>query len=264
MPLTVATWNVNSVKSRLGILTDYLRSDAAPDVLLLQETKTADDGFPLLAVEDSGYNAVLCGQKTYNGVAILSKYPVSECAKGLGGAEQGESRYIEALIETPSVPLRVASVYVPNGQAPDSPKFPYKLAFMDALYRKLQELLALEEPVLCGGDFNAVFDPEADTHDPAGLEGTACCHPEERRRMQAYSALGYGDLFRVANPDKKQFTWWDYRAGMRQKNRGLRIDHLLGSPEVTDRLVSCHVEEELRDRERPSDHTPVCCRLAAA
>jgi len=261
--ISIATWNVNSIKPRLPHLLEYIAGDGAPEVLLLQETKTVDDAFPREPIEDAGYNLALYGQKSYNGVAILSKYPLSDVVAGLPGTDGGEARYIEALIECGDMPIRAASVYVPNGQAPDSPKFSYKLGFMAGLRARMQQLWDAGGPVVVGGDFNAVFSPALDTYDPALLEGGICCNPQERRHMQSYAAMGWCDLFRAKHPLAQEYSWWDYRAGARQKNLGLRIDFLLASPEAADTAQNVVIDGYLRDKPSPSDHVPVRASFVA-
>ena len=262
--ISVAAWNVNSVKSRLSHLLEYIQSDASPDVLLLQETKTADESFPREAIADAGYNIEIHGQKSYNGVAILSRYPISDVVKGLPDCDDGQARYIEGLIECEDAPIRVASIYMPNGSSPDSPKFAYKMRFMEGLRERLQTLWDYRVPVAVGGDFNAVFRPTLDVHDPALLEGTVCCHPRERVHMHSYANMGWRDLYRAAHPAEKKFSWWDYRGGAKQKNLGLRIDYMLGSPEVADGLQEAHIDDFMREKDTPSDHAPVRVIFAPA
>ncbi|MET0155609.1 MAG: exodeoxyribonuclease III [Rickettsiales bacterium] len=261
--ISVATWNVNSVKSRLPHLLEYLRANDAPDVLVLQETKTTDDAFPRVEAEDAGYNLAVYGQKSYNGVAILSRFRLSEVKKATFGGDADQARYIEALVERPGkAPIRAASVYVPNGHAPDSPKFAYKMRFMEELGERMRQLWRDGTPTIVGGDFNAVFLPDRDVYDPVRSEGAICCHPAERRRMRAYEATGWRDLYRAGNPFAKNFTWWDYRAGARQKNMGLRIDFLLASPEIADASRRCDIDDYMRDKDSPSDHAPVRAQLS--
>jgi exodeoxyribonuclease-3 len=257
----IATWNVNSVKSRLEHLVEYLRSDNAPDILLLQELKCQTESFPYMEIEDCGYNVVVHGQKTYNGVAILSKYPIDEVTKGLGGEDSDDhARYIEAVISLKDKALRVASIYVPNGQSPDSDKFQYKLRFFDRLYNHIQELLKYDEALVLGGDYNVAPAP-IDVFDPEAMNGTTCFHINERKKFRSLLGLGLTDAYRASNDNKQQFSWWDYRAGAWQRNQGMRIDHLLLSPEAADLLDTCDVFMPLRAKEKASDHTPVWCEL---
>jgi exodeoxyribonuclease-3 len=259
--MKIATWNVNSIKSRLEHLLEYLRSDEAPDILLLQELKCQTESFPYMEVEDAGYNVAVHGQKTYNGVAILSKFPIDEVVKELPGAsEDDHARYIEAVISLKNSAIRVASIYVPNGQSPDSDKFQYKLKFFDRLYAHIEGLLKYDEALILGGDYNVAPAP-IDVFDPAGMDGTTCFHIDERKKFRNLIGLGLIDAYRASNDNKQQFSWWDYRAGAWQKNMGMRIDHLLLSPEAADLLQESDVYMPLRAKERASDHTPVWCNL---
>ncbi len=259
--MRIATWNVNSIKARLPIVCDWLRS-FSPDVLLVQETKTIDETFPRLEIEDIGYNILHVGQKTYNGVAILSKHPMSLEESYLSGDEFDlQARYIEALI-TPinQTPVRVASVYVPNGQDEQSEKFEYKLNFFDRLHKHLQKLLEYEEITVIGGDYN-VAPEEIDVYDPKKLDGTVCFHPLEREKFRRFLHSGYYDAFRIKNPDKHTFSWWNYREGSWQYDKGMRIDHLLLSPQAVDKLNACDIDKSTRALPKASDHTPVWCEL---
>ncbi|MBN66647.1 MAG: exodeoxyribonuclease III [Rickettsiales bacterium] len=261
--LSIATWNVNSIKSRLQHLTDWLRSDNAPDIVLLQEIKVVNENFPAMEIEELGYNIAVHGQKTYNGVAILSKHPIDDVVTTLPGEPEDEqARYIEAVISLDGGAVRVASIYVPNGQAVDSDKFQYKMRFFDRLYAHAQTLLAHEEKLVWGGDYNVGPYPE-DVYDTKKLDGTVCYHADERAKFRALTHLGLYDAWRLKNPSTQQFSWWDYRGGSYAQNRGLRIDHLLLSPQAVDVLSECVIDESLRQLEKPSDHTPVICTLDA-
>ncbi len=260
--VTIATWNVNSIKPRLEHLTNWLR-ESGTDIVLLQETKTVDDAFPAMEIEDAGYNILIHGQKTYNGVAILSKHPLELERKGLPGEPEDEqARYIEAIVSLPeNKAIRVASVYVPNGQSPDSDKFQYKMRFFNRLRTHAKSVLAYDEPLVIGGDYNVGPD-SLSVYDPARLDGTVCYHPEERRQFRGLENLGLYDAFRLKEPNKAGFSWWDYRGGMYQKGQGYRIDHLLLNGSATDALQDCWVDESPRRLEKPSDHTPVVAKLA--
>lgn len=261
MTLSITTFNVNSIRARLPNVLAWLR-ESTPDIVLLQELKCMDDAFPRLEIEDMGYNCAVYGEKTYNGVAILSKFPLEDVSRGLAGEEEDtHARYIEALASTPLGMVRVASVYVPNGQEVGSDKFSYKLRFLDRLYAKLHALLAYEEMVAIGGDYNVA--PEAiDVYDPKRLSETVCFHSEERKRLRKILHLGYTDAFRTCNPTAQGFSWWDYRGGSFELGHGLRIDHLLLSPQAADRLVQCEVHTNTRAAEKASDHAPVVGVLA--
>jgi exodeoxyribonuclease-3 len=252
----IATWNVNSVRSRQLILLDWL-GEATPDVVLLQETKCTDDQFPRLEIEDKGYNIETAGQKTYNGVAILSKTPIEVDLTALpGDPEDDQARYIEAFTGG----VRVASIYLPNGNPTDGPKYPYKLAWMERLYAHVRTLLAGEDAFVLGGDYNVAPD-DGDLYDPEGWRDDALCRPETRAAWRKIMYLGLTDALRATSPEVGRYTYWDYRAGAWSKDHGLRIDHFLLSPQAADRLVDTGIDRGPRGREKTSDHTPVWCEL---
>lgn len=260
--LTIVTWNVNSIKSRLEHTVRFLR-EQSPDIVLLQELKCTDDAFPFLEIEALGYNIVTHGQKTYNGVAILSKYPIDsdDVVRGLPGDDSDEAaRYIEAVISLEGQAIRVASVYVPNGQSPDSDKFSYKMRFFDRLYAHARRLLSYRELLVLGGDYN-VAPTDLDVYDPISLRHSICFHPDEQQHFRSLEYLGLTDAYRALHPDTQQFSWWDYRGSGWQYNKGMRIDHLLLSALAADRLKSAHVSTDVRNWEKPSDHAPVMCSL---
>lgn len=243
-------------------LLDWLRA-FSPDIVLLQETKVLNEQFPTMEIEELGYNIALHGQKTYNGVAILSKGTLEDVVTRLPGDDNDEqARYIEAVTTIGSTVLRAASVYVPNGQDAGSDKFTYKLFFLDRLQRHLHSLARLEEIMIVGGDYN-VAPAARDVYDAKSLDGTVCYHPEERRRFRSLLNLGLVDAYRALHPDRHQFSWWDYRGGGWQHNKGMRIDHLLLSPQAADRLRGADIEQKLRGEEKASDHVPVWCEIAA-
>lgn len=258
--MKIATWNVNSIKARLENAIIWLR-EAKPDIVLLQELKCVDDDFPRMEIEDLGYNIETHGQKTYNGVAILSKHPIEDVQRGLPGDESDEqARYIEGLISADKGVIRVASVYVPNGQSPDSDKFQYKLKFFDRLRKKVETLLSYEEKLVIGGDYN-VAPEDIDVYDPFHLRGTVCFHSEEQAKLRAITNLGLTDAFRAVHPASCAFSWWDYRGGGFEHNKGMRIDHLLLSAQAADVTESCEIDEKTRAAEKASDHAPVWCEL---
>lgn len=260
MTIKIATWNVNSIKARLPNVLEWL-SEAKPDIVLLQELKTTDDGFPYMEIEDMGYNVAVNGQKTYNGVAIFSKFPIDDVVKKLPGDEADEqARYIEGVVSVNKEVLRVASVYVPNGQEPSSDKFQYKLKFFERLKNHAEKLLEYEEKLIIGGDYNVAPD-DIDVYDPKSLRGTTCFHPEEQKRFRSIINLGFTDAFRALHPKKHQFSWWDYRGGGYEHNKGMRIDHLLLSPQAADVTVASGIDEQPRGKEKASDHTPVWCEV---
>lgn len=258
--MKIATWNVNSVRQRITHLLAFLDAER-PDIVLLQETKVENDKFPVMEIEERGYNLALHGQKTFNGVAILSKYPLDDIVTALPGDEADtQARYIEAVASIRGSAVRVASVYVPNGQSPDSEKFPYKLKFLERLAAHTKQLLTYQEVLVVGGDYNVA--PSADdVYDPKGLEGTTCFHPEERKRFHALLHLGLYDAWRSLHPQDHAYSWWDYRGGGFTNDKGMRIDHLLLSPEALDALRNCTMLREERAKENPSDHIPVLATL---
>ena len=256
MTFNIATWNVNSVKSRLAHLLDWLRADK-PDIVLLQELKCVDEAFPAMEIEDLGYNLALHGQKTYNGVAILSKFPLSDITRGLPGNEGDEqARYIEAVVSLPKSAFRVASVYVPNGQTTDSEKFPYKLRFLEHLHAHLKTLLTFDEAFVIGGDYN-IAPTDADVHDPKAWEGSVLTHDDVRKAFRRMINLGIYDAAALKPSHTSPYTWWDYRNNAFARDDGLRIDHLLLSPQAADCLEKYEVNKSLRALEKASDHTPV-------
>ena len=254
--MKIATWNVNSIKARLPNALAWL-SSFSPDVVLLQELKCVDEKFPRMEIEELGYNVETHGQKTYNGVAILSKRPIEVERRGLPGNEGDEqARYIEAFTGG----IRVASIYLPNGNPTNTDKFPYKLGWMEKLIHHARELLALEEPVVLAGDYN-VCPTDADVYDPAGWTDDALCRPESRAHFRTLMYLGFTDAFRVLNPEPHRYSFWDYQGGAWQRDNGLRIDHLMLSPHAADRLKASGIDRDPRGKEKASDHTPVWCEL---
>jgi exodeoxyribonuclease III len=260
--VTVATWNVNSIKARLPNVLDWLRA-AKPDIVLLQELKTVEEGFPALELGDLGYNCAVSGQKTYNGVAILAKTALDVQERRLPGDDKDEqARYIEAVTTTDAGTLRVASVYLPNGNPLGTEKFAYKLAWLARLEAHARRLLALEEPVILAGDYN-VIPEDIDCHDPAAWTGDALFQPESRAGFRRLLHLGYWDAFRALHPDAAgAYSYWDYQGGAWAKDHGIRIDHLLLSPQAADLLDGAGIDRAPRGREKASDHTPAWCRLA--
>lgn len=257
MSISIATWNVNSIRSRLLHLLDWLRTDK-PEIVLLQELKCTEDTFPAMEIEELGYNIAIYGEKSYNGVAILSKFPINDIVRGLpDNADDVHARYIEAVVNLPKTAIRVASVYVPNGQEASSDKFSYKLRFLEKLYAHIKTLLSYEEILVIGGDYN-IAPEDRDVHDPGEWEGSVLTHDNVRKAFHKISNLGIYDACRVLNPDgKTEYSWWDYRTGALAADNGLRIDHLLLSPQAADRLSAYHVNRNIRELEKASDHAPV-------
>ena len=259
--MRIATWNVNSINARLETVLEWVRTEA-PDVACLQEIKCVDEKFPREPFEDLGYNILVHGQKSYNGVALLSKFPMEESRRGLPDGEDDEhARYLEALIEAPN-PVRVGSIYLPNGNPiSDEAKFAYKLDWMARLRRHAAELLEAEEAVVLAGDYN-VIPTGADCYDPAAWTGDALAQPQTREAFRALLALGYTEANLAVGEAPHGFTYWDYQAGAWRRNLGIRIDFALLSPQAADRLQACVIHKEARAMDKPSDHVPVVVTLA--
>jgi len=245
----LATWNVNSLKVRLPHLLDWL-ARATPDVVCLQETKTEDKSFPLAEIEAAGYRVIYSGQKTYNGVAILSRAPLFAESRGIPDFSDDPKRVIAATIDG----IKVVCLYAPNGQEPGSEKYAYKLRWYEALTAWLKKEVGGMTAVL--GDLNIAPEPR-DVHDPKRWEGKIHFSEPERAAFRALIALGYKDAFRLFEQPEKQFTWWDYRLAAFQRGWGLRIDHVLLSPGLAKHCTACAIDVEPRKGERPSDHAVV-------
>lgn len=255
--MRIATWNVNSVKARLPNVVGWL-DEVKPDVAVLQEIKCETAAFPLQAFTDIGYTAQVVGQKAYNGVALLSRLPFTPVLDRLPGDDEDvQARYVEADVGG----IRICGLYLPNGNPLGTEKFPYKLAWMDRLYAHTRTLLAAGVPFLLTGDFN-VIPEDRDVFDPAAFAGDALTQPETRQRFRALLNLGLTDAYRALHDDAGAYTFWDYQAGCWPRDLGLRIDHFLLSPALTDRLVACAIDRGPRAAEKASDHTPVVMDLA--
>lgn len=260
--MKITTWNINGVKARLEGALAYLR-EASPDVICFQEIKSVDENFPRLEFEDAGYNVVTHGQKGFNGVAILSKTPLEDVTPRLPGDDADEhARYIEATVSTASGAIRVASIYLPNGNPIGTDKFLYKQAWMRRLFVRMQALRDEEMPVVLAGDYNIIPEPH-DAKRPAAWVNDALFQPESRGFYRDYLNAGWTDAVRACHPEHDVYTFWDYQAGAFQKNDGIRIDHLLLSPQAADRLVQAGVDRFTRAWEKPSDHVPVWVELQA-
>lgn len=230
---------------------------AKPDIACLQETKTVDEGFPYSEIEALGYNIAVHGQKSYNGVAILSKLPFDEVTPCLPGDDTDEqARYIEAVVSGENGPVRVASIYLPNGNPAPGPKYDYKLAWMERLRAHAQGLLTFEEPLILAGDYN-VIPEDKDTHDPIGWRGDAAFRPETHAAFQAMLNMGLTEAFEQMDGRAGEYSFWDYQGGAWPNNHGIRIDHLLLSPQAADRITDLTIDKFVRDGEKPSDHVPV-------
>ena len=257
--MKLATWNVNSINARLETVLKWFEQEQ-PDVACLQEIKCVDEKFPAEAFERLGYNLAVNGQKTYNGVALLSKTPLEDVRRGLPGDEADDhARYIEAVVSGPR-PVRVASIYLPNGNPIGTDKFAYKLAWMDRLNAHARELLAFEEPLALMGDYNVI--PEAaDVEQPADWAGDALFQPESRAAFRALKWLGLTDAYMQMDGAPGGYTFWDYQAGAWPRNNGIRIDHALLSPQAADVLRGCAIHRDVRGWDKPSDHVPVVIEL---
>ena len=254
--MRIVTWNVNSIRRREEIVLAWLETNK-PDVMLFQETKVTDDKFPSSGIEGLGYHLAIHGQPSLNGVAIASLEPLTNVRMGLPGEPGDEqARYIEA--DTGG--LRVASVYVPNGTEVGSDKFAYKLRFFNRLRDHAADLLEEERAFVIGGDYNVAPDP-IDVYDPDDCRGDICFHDDERRNFRALLGIGLYDTFRCVHPSKRQFTWWDLRGGAWERDEGMRIDHLVASPQAVDRLDGVGADTPARAGKGVSDHIPVWCDL---
>jgi exodeoxyribonuclease-3 len=252
----LATWNVNSLAVRLPQLLGWLAAHPV-DAIVLQETKLTDDKFPHAAITEAGYRVEWFGQKTYNGVALISREPAADVAKNIAGFGDESARLIAGTVAG----VRVIGGYFPNGQAPGSDKFAYKMRWLDALRDWVQAELARHPQLVLMGDFN-IAPEDRDVHDPVAWAGQIHCTPEERAHFAALLGLGLVDAFRLFEQPPKSWSWWDYRNLAFRKNQGLRIDHILVSPALRGRVQACTIDKEPRRAERPSDHAPVIVTLA--
>jgi exodeoxyribonuclease-3 len=262
MNIKISSFNVNSIRARLPAFHTWIKN-SNPDIILLQEIKSLEETFPF--DEFPSYNIATLGQKTYNGVAILSKFRIEDVQKNLPNFDDDEARYIEAVVSVNSNPIKVASVYVPNGSSnlqfneelEGSKRFQYKIDFLQKLKSHFQNIASSGEMAVFGGDFNVATD-EIDVHNPKKLSGSVCFHPLERRAFQEILNLGIVDIYRKVNPQKQEFSWFDYRGGSYQKNNGLRIDYVLSVNISDDKITSAMIENDgVRNGEKPSDHCPV-------
>jgi len=258
--MKIATWNVNSIKMRLERALAWLK-ETAPDVVALQEIKCQDENFPKEAFEAAGYNCAVHGQKAYNGVALLSKRPMEDITPRLpGGDGDDHSRYLEAVVMGDKGALRIASIYAPNGNPIETEKFPYKLSWLERLHRHANDLLANEEAVALIGDYN-IIPEDKDCYDPQAWVNDALFQPQSRAALRRIENLGYTDAFRARHQASGQYSFWDYQAGAFRKNHGIRIDHILLSPQGLDRLTQCGIDKHMREGDKPSDHVPVWAEL---
>ena len=254
--MKIASFNVNGIKARIITLLSWLR-ETKPDVVVLQEIKTTNETFPCLEIEELGYNIVTHGQKSFNGVAILSLYPIEDPRFGLSGnTNDTQCRWIEAEINT----IKICGLYLPNGNPRPGPKFDYKLEWMDRFYLRAKEIIESEQIAVMLGDYNVIPQKE-DAANPEVWLNDALFDSQSRNRFWRILNLGFTDALRILHPEERLFTFWDYQNGSWQKNNGIRIDHILLSPLAADRLKTCQVDTYLRGEEKPSDHTPIWIEL---
>ena len=254
--MEIASFNINGIKARIGALTRWLDA-AGPDVVLLQEIKSVDDAFPHEPFEERGYDVATHGQKGFNGVAILSKLPLEDVTRVLPGDEDDEqARWIEATVVGDRAAVRLCGLYLPNGNPAPGPKFDYKLAWMDRLKARARALLATEEPVVMAGDYNVIPQDE-DARNPDKWAKDALALPESRVAYRRVLHLGFTDAFRARTQGPGHYTFWDYKGGAWRRDDGIRIDHVLLSPQAADLMTDCRIEREVRDYEKPSDHVPI-------
>ena len=259
--MKIATFNINGIKARIDALPTWL-DEASPDVVLLQEIKSVDEGFPREVFEERGYNVETHGQKSFNGVAILSKLPLEDVTRGLpGDPEDEQARYIEATVVGEAHAVRLCGLYLPNGNPVPGPKYDYKLAWMDRLRDRAAALLAEETPFLMTGDFNIIPQAE-DAATPDIWREDALFRPESREKWRELLNLGLTEAFRARHQGPGHYSFWDYQAGAWNRNNGIRIDHFLLCPQTADLLRDCQIDKDIRAREKPSDHVPVWVELA--
>jgi len=253
--MKLATWNVNSLNVRLPQVLDWL-TQTSTDTLLLQEIKMTDDKFPMDAFTQAGYHAYPFGQKTYNGVAIISRYPATNISYNIPNFEDGQARIIAATIKN----IRTICAYIPNGQAPGTEKFEYKMKWLDALGTWLQKEIKNHPQLILAGDYN-IAPQDRDVYDPIAWKDQILCTPQERQHFQNLLDIGLLDAFRLFEQAPELWSWWDYRNFSLQKNKGLRIDHILVSHTLKDQVKACFIDKAPRKNERPSDHAPVVIEL---
>lgn len=258
--MRITTWNVNSLTARLQHVLDWTQANPV-DVLCLQELKLTEDKFPLDVLRAAGWqHCAVFGQKTYNGVAVLSRHPLGEAVKNINGFPDEHSRLLSVTVQAPEGPMRVINGYFVNGQAPGTDKFSYKMKWLAGLREHMRAELAANPKVVLLGDFN-IAPEDRDSFDPEGLRETIHHTSEEREHFRGLVGLGLADSFRLFEQPEKSFSWWDYRMLGYQKNRGLRIDHILVSEQVRDRVKACSIDRTPRKWEKPSDHAPVTVEL---
>ena len=260
--MKIASFNINGIKARAGALTDWL-DEAEPDVAVLQEIKSIDENFPRELFEERGYQVETHGQKSFNGVAILSKLPLEDITRGLPGDDDDEqARWIEATVMGDHTAVRVCGLYLPNGNPAPGPKYDYKLAWMERLKARAEALLEAEEPALMAGDYNIIPQDE-DAKRPEAWAKDALALPDSRAAFRRVVNLGFTEAFRARIQSPGHYTFWDYQAGAWNKDDGIRIDHVLLTPQAADLMTDCQIDKEIRGREKPSDHVPIWVNLDA-
>ena len=258
--MKIASWNLNSIKARKSHLIDFLKS-YKPNILMLQELKCEDKNFPKEEIEDLGYNLAISGQKTFNGVAILSLHPIEEKIIDFqGNSLIDQARYIETIISINKVIIRVGSVYVPNGENMTSDKYQNKLKFLDEFILHCSKLIKLDEKVIIGGDFN-IAPEDIDTYAPEEMNDSVLFNIEVRNKFRSILNLGYCNAVKLHNNNFQLFSWWDYRAGAWHRNQGMLLDHILLSPEAADLFKKAEILKDIRGLEKASDHAPIMCEL---
>lgn len=259
--MKIASFNINGIKARMDRLLEWL-PESGVDVALLQEIKSTDETFPKNPIEDLGFSVTTHGQKSFNGVAIVSKLPLEDIAMGLpGDSEDEQARWIEATV-VGDKPVKVCGLYLPNGNPVPGPKYDYKLAWMERLFDHAQSMLLDEEPLLMAGDYNIIPQSE-DAHTPDRWRDDALFLPESRAAYRRILNLGFTEAFRAVNSAPLNYTFWDFQKGAWNKNDGIRIDHFLLSPQCADLLADCQIDRHMRGRDRPSDHVPIWVDLKA-
>ena len=253
--MIISSWNVNSIRARIENVKNYLNK-FSPDIVFVQEIKTEDKTFPYDEIKSLGYESYVFGQKSYNGVAILSKKKLLNVKNDIIKDKNKQSRIITADLKHKSKTIKLINVYTPNGNPVDTEKYTYKLYWLESLIKKLKGYLKKKENIIIGGDFNIIPSAE-DVHNPKGYENDALFRLEIRKKLRELLSLGFHDAYRYIHPDKEGYTFWDYTSGAWQKNNGMRIDHFLVSNSLIDKVKSININKDPRGREKPSDHTPI-------
>ena len=260
--MKIATFNINGIRARVDARSLWVK-EGQPDVVVLQEIKSVDENFPREHFEDMGYIVETHGQKSFNGVAVLSRLPLEDVSRGLpGNDDDDQARWIEATVMGDHHPVRVCGMYLPNGNPVPGPKYDYKLAWMERLLERARSLMELEAPAIIAGDFNIIPQSE-DAANPAQWKNDALFLPQSRAAFRRIANLGFTEAFRARVQGPGHYSFWDYQAGAWQRNNGIRIDHLLLTPECADLLTDCQIDSAVRGGDKPSDHVPVWIDLAA-